>query len=46
VGYQVYLWYGTSVYWYIKTRVESGPDLSPSVVKIAVKPIHSQFEVI
>jgi len=35
VGYHVYLGHGTSVCWYIKTRLESGPvtaDLTTTVI--------------
>jgi len=35
MGYHVYLWHGTSVYWHIKIRFESGPvtaDLTTTVV--------------
>jgi len=50
MGYYVYVRHGTSVYWHIKTRLESGPvtaDMTPTVVhsfKVLindVKPDHS-----
>jgi len=50
VGYRVYLRHGTSVWWHLKTRLESGPvtvDLTTTVVhssKLLIndgKPDHS-----
>jgi len=50
VGYHVYLWHGTSMYWHLKNRIESGlvtADLTTAVVhsyKLLinnVKPVYS-----
>jgi len=47
MGYHVYLWHGTSVCWYIKTQLESGPftaDLTTTVAlsyKLLIKDVKS-----